>query len=100
MTANIRKRRGRKVEINIPIFKDINTPTPFIDPTIPWDRTLYASDPEAKLGAAKADHIYMDAQCFGMGCCCLQITFQAKNIDEARYLYDQLAPLGPIMVLY
>lgn len=35
---------------------------------------------------------------FGMGCCCLQLTFQACNITEARRLYDQLAPLCPIML--
>jgi len=34
----------------------------------------------------------------GMGCCCLQVTFQAQSIDEARLLYDQLTPLTPIMV--
>lgn len=40
----------------------------------------------------------MDAMGFGMGCCCLQLTFQACNIEEARTLYDQLTPLCPIMV--
>lgn len=40
----------------------------------------------------------MDAMGFGMGCCCLQVTFQACNINEARTLYDQLAPLCPIML--
>ena len=35
---------------------------------------------------------------FGMGCCCLQLTFQACNINEARTLYDQLTPLCPIML--
>lgn len=35
---------------------------------------------------------------FGMGCCCLQVTFQAKNITESRYLYDQLSVLSPIMM--
>lgn len=59
----------------------------------------------AKLGddgesakAALPDHVYMDAMGFGMGCCCLQMTFQACNINEARTLYDQLTPLCPIMV--
>lgn len=33
-----------------------------------------------------------------MGCCCLQVTFQACNITEARTLYDQLTPLCPIML--
>ena len=34
-----------------------------------------------------------------MGCCCLQLTFQACNINEARTLYDQLSPMCPIMVI-
>ncbi|KAF7727431.1 hypothetical protein EC973_007500 [Apophysomyces ossiformis] len=98
LTANIRRRRKAKVEINMPIFHDKNTPRPFIDPTIPWDRDLFAHDKEAKEGAAKPDHIYMDAMGFGMGCCCLQITFQACNLAEARRLYDHLAPVAPIML--
>lgn len=48
--------------------------------------------------ATKADHVYMDAMGFGMGCCCLQVTFQASNINEARILYDQLTPLCPILM--
>ena len=62
--------------------------------------------------AALADHIYLDAMGFGMGCCCLQVvpamndaavhsaqmTFQGRSIDEARYLYDQLAVMTPIML--
>ena len=27
-----------------------------------------------------------------------QVTFQARDIDESRYMYDQLAVLGPIML--
>jgi glutamate--cysteine ligase catalytic subunit len=42
--------------------------------------------------------IYMDAMGFGMGCCCLQATFQARDIIEARNLYDQLAVLCPIFL--
>lgn len=82
----------------MPIYHDVNTPKPFYDPTVPWDRDLFKHDVEAKNGAALPDHIYMDAMAFGMGCCCLQITFQACNIDEGRRLYDQLAPVAPIMV--
>jgi glutamate--cysteine ligase catalytic subunit len=48
--------------------------------------------------AALPNHVYMDAMGFGMGCCCLQVTFQACNIKEARTLYDQLTPLCPILV--
>jgi hypothetical protein len=42
--------------------------------------------------------IHMDAMAFGMGCCCLQITFQAKDIDESRFMYDQLAVVAPILM--
>jgi glutamate--cysteine ligase catalytic subunit len=88
LVRNIRGRRGEKVAINVPIFKDIKTPSPFIE---------QFSNPEHAL-AAKHDHIYMDHMGFGMGCCCLQMTFQAVNIDEARWLYDQLTPITPILV--
>ncbi|OMH85297.1 Glutamate-cysteine ligase catalytic subunit [Zancudomyces culisetae] len=98
LSANIRERRQAKVEINVPIFRDTNTPWPFIDPTIPWDRQKYPGDSEAKNGAAKENHVYMDAMAFGMGCCCLQVTFQASNVNEARRLNDQLAPVGAIMM--
>lgn len=98
LAANIRSRRGMKVAINMPVFYDENTPRPFNDPTIDYDRHLYPEDDDVRNGAAKEGHIYMDAMGFGMGCCCLQITFQAKNITEARQLYDQLCPLGPIML--
>ncbi|SNX85726.1 probable gamma-glutamylcysteine synthetase [Melanopsichium pennsylvanicum] len=98
LAANIRKRRGSKVAINMPIFKDVNTPSPFIDPSIPWHRNLFPEDAEAKAGAAKPDHIYMDAMGFGMGCCCLQVTFQACSVQEARTVYDQLIPIGPLLL--
>lgn len=42
--------------------------------------------------------IHMDAMAFGMGCCCLQITFQGTDVDESRFLYDQLAVMAPIMM--
>ncbi|KAF9517630.1 hypothetical protein BS47DRAFT_1290533 [Hydnum rufescens UP504] len=98
LMANIRRRRGSKVAINVPIFFDVNTPRPFVDPTIPYDRRIFPEDPEAMNGAALPDHIYLDATEFGMGCSCLQITFQACNVDEARRAYDALVPVGPIML--
>uniref|UniRef100_A0A7E4ZRV4 Glutamate--cysteine ligase n=1 Tax=Panagrellus redivivus TaxID=6233 RepID=A0A7E4ZRV4_PANRE len=88
LVRNIRGRRGEKVAINVPIFKDENTPNPFLE---------VFTDEDSK-NAAKPDHIYMDHMGFGMGCCCLQMTFQAVNIDEARWLYDQLTPITPILV--
>ncbi|CEH18307.1 glutamate-cysteine ligase catalytic subunit [Ceraceosorus bombacis] len=98
LTANIRQRRGAKVAINMPIFHDELTPRPFVDPSIPWDRQLFPEDKEARAGAALPDHIYMDAMGFGMGCCCLQVTFQACSVQEARTVYDQLVPVGPLLL--
>jgi glutamate--cysteine ligase catalytic subunit len=44
------------------------------------------------------DNIQMDAMVFGMGNCCLQITFQASCLEEAIALYDSLIPITPIML--
>jgi glutamate--cysteine ligase catalytic subunit len=98
LAANIRSRRGRKVEINVPVFRDEQTPWPFKDPTVNYDMHQWPEDADVRNGAAKENHIYMDAMAFGMGSCCLQITFQAKNIEEGRKMYDQLTPLGPILL--
>ncbi|KAF4122660.1 glutamate--cysteine ligase catalytic subunit, partial [Geosmithia morbida] len=99
LAANIRARRGRKVQVNVPVFHDVNTPTPWRDPTVRRDLHNWPEDEDVRSGgAAPDDHIHMDAMAFGMGSCCLQITFQAKNITEGREMYDQLSPLGPIML--
>ncbi len=46
-------------------------------------------------------HIYIDAMGFGMGACCLQTTYQAPDMDSARYLaYDSLANFTSIFMLY
>ena len=42
--------------------------------------------------------VHVDAMAFGMGCCCLQITFQAKDVDESRFIFDQLAVMAPMYV--
>ena len=77
-----------KVNILVAVFRDTNTPAPFIE------RFMDAESQRAAL----PDHIYMDHMGFGMGNSCLQLTFQACNVDEATLLYDQLANLCPIMV--
>jgi len=79
---NIRQRRGEKMCILMPIYKDEKTS---MEPT--------SQEP-------CPGYIYMDALHFGMGSGCLQVTFGAKNIDEARYLTDQLAVLSSIMVRF
>ncbi|MPC29345.1 Glutamate--cysteine ligase catalytic subunit [Portunus trituberculatus] len=92
LTRNIRERRKEKIAINVPIFVDLKTPRPFVE-----DLSQYGDD-GSSAAAAKEDHIYLDAMGFGMGCCCLQMTFQACNINEARVLYDHLTPLCPVML--
>lgn len=92
LSRNIRQRKGGKVEIQVPVYKDTKTKSPFLE-----DYTDLGDDGEAA-ATAKPDHIYMDCMGFGMGCSCLQVTFQACNIVEARLLYDQLSPLCPIML--
>ncbi|KAI1389683.1 GCS-domain-containing protein [Hypoxylon trugodes] len=98
LAANIRWRRGRKVQVNVPVFHDENTPNPWKDPTINYDLHNWPEDDDVRNGAAPDNFIHMDAMAFGMGSCCLQITFQAKNITEGRRMYDQLSPIGPIML--
>eukprot|EP01094_Clydonella_sp_ATCC50884_P029923 TRINITY_DN9560_c0_g1_i2.p1 TRINITY_DN9560_c0_g1~~TRINITY_DN9560_c0_g1_i2.p1 ORF type:complete len:541 (+),score=143.04 TRINITY_DN9560_c0_g1_i2:242-1864(+) len=75
LTANIRERRGSKVQILAPLFQDTNT--------------NMSEEPSHE------GHIELDAMGFGMGCGCVQCTFQCCNINEARMLYDQLAVLCP-----
>ncbi|KAK0720557.1 glutamate-cysteine ligase-domain-containing protein [Lasiosphaeris hirsuta] len=98
LAANIRSRRGRKVQVNVPVFRDENTPWPWKDPTVNYDLHQWPEDDDVRNGAAPDSFIHMDAMAFGMGSCCLQITFQAKNITEGRQMYDQLSPLGPILL--
>jgi len=92
LTRNIRTRRGEKVNIQVPLFRDSATPE-FLPTHVPGS-PLSSGHGHAENG----QHIHMDAMCFGMGMCCLQVTFQARDIDESRYMYDQLAVLAPIML--
>ena len=80
LTKNIRERRGEKVNIKIPIYVDENT------------------DMKPSIQEPYPGYIYMDAMAFGMGNCCLQVTFSTKDIDNARLFYDQLGVLAPLIV--
>lgn len=75
LTENIRERRGEKVYINMPLFPDKNTKKEDLE-----------------------KGIVMDCMGYGMGCCCLQVTFQARDLDESRKLHDQLTVIAPIML--
>ena len=82
LTRNIRQRRGSKVEINIPIFKDKNTDL----------ETITKLDPIP-------GYITMDAMGFGMGCCSLQVTIDSDSLDDCLKIYDQLIPLAPLFLI-
>ena len=93
LSRNIRLRRGEKVDIRIPLYHDINTVKHI-------NNELEQSPPHRSV-PHDIDHtrtIHMDAMGFGMGMCCLQVTFQARSVREARHLYDQLAIVAPIML--
>lgn len=60
LMKSIREHRGEKVKILIPIYQDENT-----NMTTPTDDEPYPGQ------------IYMDSMPFGMGCNCLQVTFEA-----------------------
>jgi glutamate--cysteine ligase catalytic subunit len=90
---NNRERRQVRNGSHIPVFVDERTPRPFRDT---YAQYAACDEQTAAHGAAKADHIYLEG--IGASCSCLQMTFQAKNLEEARRLYDQLAPVTPIML--
>jgi len=83
LTANIRNRRGSKVDIQVPLFRDDATPE-------------FAAGGAGNEASERS--IKMDCMAYGMGMCCLQVTFQGANMDESRHLHDQLAVLAPIML--
>src|SRR6266536_2542381 len=56
LAANIRARRGRKVEINVPIYHDDKTSRPFRDPTVDYELRKWPEDDDVRNGAAKEDH--------------------------------------------
>ena len=78
MLQSIRNRRGKKVDIKVPLFQDTFTGDGKID------------------GNVSPGYINMDAQHFGMGWWCLQVTYEAKNVEHAKFLHDSFIPLGPI----
>ena len=81
LTKNIRNRKGEKVKIKIPIYKDENT-----NLTTPTQDEPYPGS------------IYMDAMALRMGNCCLQAMVGNPSINSALYIYDQFIPLAPLLL--
>ena len=81
------------MDIRVPLYRDTNTAKSIrnvnLFPNIPED---------TKECPQYTDYIYMDAMCFGMGCCCLQITMQTPTLQMARCMYDHLLVVAPIML--
>lgn len=118
LTRNIRTRRRSKVDIRVPAYVDTSTPEELpllagaerqarelsgtaVDEPLKQAMgvadTAFLTLDEAK-GMTTGRDIVMDSSAFGMGCCCLQVTLQANDMSEGRYLYDQLAVMAPIML--
>ncbi|WUR04855.1 glutamate-cysteine ligase [Vairimorpha necatrix] len=74
-TENIRNRRGKKIDGYIEVMEDINLINDNLN-----------------------KYIHIDSMGQGMGCCGLQVTIQGKTIDEARYVYDMMGALGPVLL--
>jgi len=81
LTRNIRKRKGKKVDIRVPIYKDVNT-----NLSVPTEDEPYPG------------YIHMDSMVFGMGNCCIQATVGTPSLNGALYSYDQLLPITPILL--
>lgn len=76
LTRHVRLRRGERMQVKMKVFKDENTKLPIEGSPI--------NEP---------DVVMLDTT-FGSN---LQVTVQGADMAEARYLYDQLAPLCPII---
>lgn len=109
LTGNIRKRRNRKVNLQIPMFEDANTPLfddsvydrKWFDMDVKFiedDKVKQAADDDLKSFKLRPKHIYLDAMGFGMGACCLQTTYQAPDLEGARYLYDSLMNFTSVLL--
>ncbi|KAF4670072.1 hypothetical protein FOZ61_001902 [Perkinsus olseni] len=99
LTRSVRKRKGAKVCISAPLYKDVNTPR---WGTIDHDSELSAWKVQREAAADEMNplkgRIYMDATVFGFGQSCLQATFEAASLDAARALHDQLCVVSPLFM--
>ncbi|CAF1057552.1 unnamed protein product [Adineta ricciae] len=67
------------------VFRDTATPSPFCDVTFENKSNIID------------DHIHLDSSMAGLGCCCIQVIFQAESLKENLKLHDELLPLTRIM---
>lgn len=89
MADNIQSRRGRKMEAKIPLFQDTHT-------------SSISGQPQYKDVGTKSvverDGVALDRYGYAFGVSAIQVTMQAKNLDEACRLHDQFSIMGPMMM--
>lgn len=73
LCRNIRTRRGEKVNIRVPLFRDVNTPEFLLSEKRSAAGGAVGERPVVSAGylAEEGDEIHMDCMAFGMGMCCL-----------------------------
>ncbi|RKP36777.1 glutamate-cysteine ligase-domain-containing protein [Dimargaris cristalligena] len=91
-------RRRNKFGMLVPIFPDSQALLDTPDPDHLADDLLLTRQPALLAHATPEGSAYFDATCYGFGACCLQVTMQAYDFNQARRLYDQLAPFCAIML--
>lgn len=77
-TYNIRERKGRPLNLEIPPAEIEKWGTESWTPGAP--------------------PVVIDSMGQGMGCCCLQITMQSESLTEARVLYDTIGAICPLLL--
>ena len=69
LTMNVKNRSGAKPNIRIPIYQDTNT---------------------------KEKEVVLDHFGIGMSNIAMQVTYSCKDMDECRWVYDQMHVFGPL----
>eukprot|EP00405_Crypthecodinium_cohnii_P023776 CAMPEP_0206492154 /NCGR_PEP_ID=MMETSP0324_2-20121206/45762_1 /ASSEMBLY_ACC=CAM_ASM_000836 /TAXON_ID=2866 /ORGANISM="Crypthecodinium cohnii, Strain Seligo" /LENGTH=599 /DNA_ID=CAMNT_0053974161 /DNA_START=199 /DNA_END=1994 /DNA_ORIENTATION=+ len=95
-TANYVKRKGCKVGAFIP--RDNIKPEQRLTPEQVVMKPFELDDQGSRERDPVPGYIYIDSQAFGGGQCCMQATFLAPNLEDARFLTDQFLVLGPLFL--
>ncbi len=84
LTRNIRTRRGEKVNIKVPLYRDVNTPEfRRIESASSGDSSTHSEEQRGVTSAGYPEEadgdIHMDCMAFGMGMCCLVSECQTRT---------------------
>ena len=85
MLSNIVQKGDKNVEIRIPLYVDEET-----------EQSELQNGQEKDLADEK--YVFMDSTLFGATGCSLQVTMQARNLEEACKLHDGLIALDPVLL--